>query len=251
MYLGSSKLIAGIMTSLYLGYGLTLGSDVWLHFDKTGRDVLASTSDKLEAFNGTFFSTNASTPGWLSPSNLTGVWEFQELSSTADSLVNGCHRDPNWPWTLRKLSIWTLFLTAPVLSLVFSIKRMQPIKSREMPVMILISCCSYAVTQLANLKMGLAGYPDYAALLGSFVVSLLGNLYSRHFGGTAFAVMLTGIWLLIPNGLADAGGLSGSYADPDEDEYTRSLDLARKSESFCFTFLHSADESFELTEGLQ
>ena len=64
--------------------------------------------------------------------------------------------------------------------------------------MIAISCISNAVTQLGNRKFGLSGHPDYAALLGSFIVSLLGDLWSRKFGGTAFTVMLTGIWLLIP-----------------------------------------------------
>ncbi|KAI5114747.1 hypothetical protein M0805_003488, partial [Coniferiporia weirii] len=77
--------------------------------------------------------------------------------------------------------------------------------------------------------MGLAGHPDYTALLGSFVVSLLGNVYSRKMGGTAFTIMLTGIWLLIPTGLAEAGGLASSYTAPGEDEYTESLDLARKN----------------------
>ena len=48
-------------------------------------------------------------------------------------------------------------------------------------------------------------------------------------GGTAFTIMLTGIWLLIPTGLAEAGGLSSSYTAPEEDEYTESLELARKS----------------------
>lgn len=231
IYLGSSKVVAGLMTSLYLGFGLTLGSDVWLHFDKAGRSFIASTADKYETVNGSFFSTNSSTPAWLTPSNLTGVWQFEkELSTNAANIVSGCYRNPHWPWPLRPLPFWSLFITLPVLNLILSIKRNQPIKSVQMPVMILISCCSFAVTRLANVKMGFSGHPDYTALLGSFVVSLLGNMYSRRFGGTAFTIMLTGIWLLIPTGLAEAGGLSSSYAAPGEDEYTEALELARKSE---------------------
>ena len=64
--------------------------------------------------------------------------------------------------------------------------------------MIIISCISNAVTKVGNHKFGLSGHPDYGALVGSFIVSMLGNLWSRKFGGTAFTVMLTGIWLMIP-----------------------------------------------------
>ena len=97
-----------------------------------------------------------------------------------------------------------------------------------MPVTIFISCASQAVTRVASAYLGLNGHPDYISLIGSFVVSLLGNLYAIAFSGTAFSVMLTGIWLLVPTGLASAGGLSSTY-QPGQDEYTQSLDLARKS----------------------
>ena len=124
IFLGSSKVVAGLMTSLYLGFGLTLGSDVWLHFDNAGRNLIASTADKFEAFNGTFFSSNSSTPAWLSPTNLTGIWSFEEeLSTNNDNVINGCYRDPSWPWPLRKLPFWSLFITLPVLNLILSIQK--------------------------------------------------------------------------------------------------------------------------------
>ena len=230
IYLGAPKIVSGLMTSLYLGFGLTLGSDVWLHFDAYGRSMVESTADKIAYVNGTLFSLNASTPAWLSPANLTGAWTLDEQPASATmDIVNGCYRDPNWVWPLRPLPWYSLFVLLPVLNLILSMRRNQPLRTAQMPVMIGISCISYVVTALANRKMGLAGHPDYTALLGSFVVSLLGNLYSRKFGGTAFTVMLTGIWLLIPTGLAEAGGLSSTYTAPGEDEYTESLTLARKS----------------------
>ena len=230
--LGAPKIVSGLMTSLYLGFGLTLSSDVWLHFDKKGREYVSSLADQYEAFSGTFFSENMTTPDWLSPANLTGVWSFKETSPDAAYYgFSGCYRDPSWSWWLQPLPWYSLFAVLPALNLVLSMKRAQPLLTVQMPVMILISCTSTAVTYVANRKMSLDDHPDYAALLGSFVVSLLGNVYSRTFGGTAFTVMLTGIWLLIPTGLADAGGLSSSYISPGEDEYTESLKLARKSKS--------------------
>ncbi|EJD01769.1 DUF1212-domain-containing protein [Fomitiporia mediterranea MF3/22] len=227
--LGSPKLVSGIMTSLYLGFGLTIGSDIWLTLDKKSRDYMASMADRFESFYGTFYSTNDTTPDWLAASNLTGTWAFQETSSAAlRDVINGCYRDPSWSWYLRPLPWYSLVVLLPVLNLVLSMRRGQPLLTKQMPVMVIISCISTAATQVANRNMGLAGHPDYAALLGSFVVSLLGNLYSRKMGGTAYTIMLTGIWLLIPTGLAEAGGLSSSYIEPGQDEYTESLDLARK-----------------------
>ncbi|KAL5527994.1 hypothetical protein ACEPAG_6795 [Sanghuangporus baumii] len=228
IYLGSSKVVSGLMTSLYLGFGLTLGSDIWLHFDKSERARVSSLADRFETFNGTFDSTNTTTPSWLSPTNLTGIWSFQETSVQETHEIHaGCYRNPSWGWWFQPLPWYSLFALLPVLNLVLSMKRAQPLWTVEMPVMILISCASTAVTKVANWHMALSGHPDYTALLGSFVVSLLGNLYSRKMGGTAFTIMLTGIWLLIPTGLAEAGGLSSSYIAPGEDEYTESLDLAR------------------------
>jgi uncharacterized membrane protein YjjB (DUF3815 family) len=43
-------------------------------------------------------------------------------------------------------------------------------------------------------------------------VSLLGNLYSRLGKGSAFPSMVVGILLLVPNGIAAAGGLSAGSA---------------------------------------
>ena len=50
------------MTSLYLGFGLTLGFDIWLHFDAHGRSMAESIADKIAYVNGTIFSYNSSTP---------------------------------------------------------------------------------------------------------------------------------------------------------------------------------------------
>ena len=188
IYLGSCKLVTGIMTSLYLGFGLTLGSDIWLHFDGKGRRVSDSTAGQYEYFFGTFHSTNATTPMRLSPPTLTGVWMFRESAPTtgpgAIRVVSGCARAVDAPWFIQPLPWWTLFFLLPILNVVLSMRRAQPLRSAQLPAMVLISCASVAVTTAANTHLGLAGHPDYTALLGSFVVSLLGNVYERRFGGS-------------------------------------------------------------------
>ena len=121
-----------------------------------------------------------------------------------------------------------------------------------MIIMVGVACISFAITRYANLQWELSNHPDYVALIGSFVVGILGNVYSRKYGGTAFTTMLTGILLLVPvrlfltpmlpfklmvscfqDGLAAAGGLADNYQS-GQDEYTQSLALARKSECSCF-----------------
>ena len=138
-------------------------------------------------------------------------------------------RDPKWVWPLRPLPWYSLFVLLLIPNLILSMRRNQRLKTAQVPVMIAISCMSYVVTALANKKIGLTGHPNYTALLGSFVVILLGNLYSRKFGRIAFTIMLTGIWLSILTSLAEVGGLSSTYTALGEDEYTESLILARKS----------------------
>lgn len=103
-------------------------------------------------------------------------------------------------------------------------------------VMVTIACISFVITRLCNIKFGLVNHPDYVSLIGSWIVGILGNGYSRRFGGTAFTAMLTGILLLVPDGLSAAGGLSSNYQGAGQDEYTQSLTLARKSQS---NFFHS------------
>ena len=147
IYLGAPKIVTGLMTSLYLGFGLTLGSDIWLHFDTYGRSMVESTADKMAYVNGTLFSLNASTPAWLSPANLTGTWTLDEQPASATmNIVNGCYRDPNWVWPLRPLPWYSLFVLLPVLNLILSMRRNQPLKTARMPVMIAISCVFYVVT---------------------------------------------------------------------------------------------------------
>lgn len=97
-----------------------------------------------------------------------------------------------------------------------------------MLVMVSIACVAFWITRLCNLKLGLHDHPDYVSLIGSWLVGILGNGYSRRFGGTAFTAMLTGILLLVPDGLSAAGGLAQNYQSQGEDEYTQSLTLARK-----------------------
>lgn len=54
------------------------------------------------------------------------------------------------------------------------------------------------------------------SVLGAFVVSLLGNVYTRLWNGYAFPAMVPGVLLLVPTGLTAVGGLAQNYGSNDD-----------------------------------
>ena len=65
---------------------------------------------------------------------------------------------------------------------------------------------------------------DVVSFIGSFVIGVLGNLYSRVFQGTAFTAMVTGVLFLVPSGVSAAGGLAMSY-NSGGDSYSNGLTI--------------------------
>jgi len=56
---------------------------------------------------------------------------------------------------------------------------------------------------------------DVVSAIGAFTVGLLGNVYSRRMGGTAFTSMVTGVLFLVPSGLSQAGGITANGSGID------------------------------------
>ncbi|KAH7105426.1 hypothetical protein BKA62DRAFT_812904 [Auriculariales sp. MPI-PUGE-AT-0066] len=166
---GSVRMIYAIIYSLFLGFGLTIGSDFYLLLDA------------------------------------------------------GCYREPTWPWWLQEFPWWTLFILVPTFSFFSSLGNMQPFKTKELPVMVIISCASFAANTAANAYI--FNRSDIVSAIGAFVVGVLGNLYSRAFKGTAFTAMVTGILFLVPSGLSAAGGLANNYHGQDVDQYSNGLQI--------------------------
>lgn len=144
--------------------------------------------------NGFFEATN-------STSNVTFVGSFtfsNETDVTMPNIVQGCYRDESWGWYLQPLPPWVSYLLVPFFVLASAMANQQHWKSRQMLVIMVIACASFSVARLCNTYLGLKNHPDYVALIGSLVASILGNSYARLFGGTAYTVMLSGILLLVP-----------------------------------------------------
>ena len=54
-----------------------------------------------------------------------------------------CFRDADAPWWRHDVSHWWLFLLVPCFSLSLSLWNAQPFKSKQLPVMVFISCVSF------------------------------------------------------------------------------------------------------------
>ncbi|KAG8760274.1 hypothetical protein FRC14_003572 [Serendipita sp. 396] len=217
---GSVRMIYAIIYSLFLGFGLTIGSDLYYIVDpraKRERLQEAIRAATTTSVSGRFISDNStlfsSFEGSFTFSNKT---EMFEMNSQA-----GCFRNPAWPWYQQDFPYWTLFLLVPAFSLFSSSWNLQPLKSKQLPVMVIISCAAFAANTAANRYI--INRSDVVSAIGAFVVGILGNAYSRIFRGTAFQSMVIGVLFLVPSGIAAAGGLSENYRGQDGDQYTNGL----------------------------
>jgi len=79
--------------------------------------------------------------------------------------------------------------------------------------MVVISSAAFATNKIAN--HFIFNRSDVVSAIGAFTAGILGNLYSRKMGGTAFTSMVTGVLFLVPSGLSAAGGITGDASGID------------------------------------
>ncbi|KAF4619482.1 hypothetical protein D9613_005344 [Agrocybe pediades] len=192
-----------------MGFGLQIGNDFYLLFDPAARhrlDELAASLSSTVFLSGTWLSDNG-TDGSGIPVN--GTWTFSQSVLPLDrDIKDGCYRPKSFPWYLQPFPIWTAVIIVPLFSTLSSLANLQPFRSKQLPVMVVISCCSYASNKIANHYI--FNRSDVVSAIGAFTVGLLGNVYSRRMGGTAFTSMVTGVLFLVPSGLSQAGGITAS-----------------------------------------
>ena len=111
------------------------------------------------------------------------------------NIIDGCYRPAHFPWYLQPFPLWTSFIIVPLFSIISSLANLQPF-NKQLPIMVVISCCSYAANKVANHYI--FNRSDVVSAIGAFTVGLLGNIYSRKMGGTAFTAMVTGVLFLVP-----------------------------------------------------
>lgn len=203
---GSVKMVYALIYTLFIGFGLQIGSDLYLLVDHKSRGNLDTVSQRLVQTvqaHATFISDNSSAPNAF----LNGTFLFRHKTPYVEAhIYEGCLRSPEYPWYMQTFPWWTDFIIVPLFSILSSMANMQPFFSAQLPVMVVISCIAYGVNLVANHYV--FHRSDVVSSIGAFVVGVLGNSYSRKMGGTAFTSMVTGVLFLVPSGLSQAGGLT-------------------------------------------
>ncbi|KAG8954363.1 hypothetical protein FRC04_011689 [Tulasnella sp. 424] len=222
-----------LFANIFDGFSLTVGSDLWFILDSDARhrrEEAAESLTTISYLNGTLFPDANSTDAYDSLRQTLGVdldgsWTFVNKTSNVSKLYHyqivGCYRDPSWEWWRQPLPIWSLFILVPLYSLFNSFWNLQPWKSKQLPVMVSISCFSYAARK--GLQHFIGPRNEVVSAMGAFVIGVLGNVYARVFKGTAFTCMVTAVCFLVPSGLAAAGGLAMNYQGTADDQYTSSI----------------------------
>jgi len=84
-------------------------------------------------------------------STFHGSFSFTNVTMPPASRIysaNGCYRSPDWPWYLQAPPTWTLLFLVPLYGIFSALASFQPVFSRELPVMVFISCCAYAANRV-------------------------------------------------------------------------------------------------------
>ncbi|KAI0090203.1 hypothetical protein BDY19DRAFT_887675 [Irpex rosettiformis] len=204
---GSIKLVYALIYTLFLGFAFQFGSDLYLLFDPSARHELDTLSARAAAaitITGSYL-TNSN-----SPSNpripQMGTFTFTPATPlTRQNIVKACYRPPDFPWYLQPFPWWTQLIIVPLFSFISSFNNEQPV-TLDLFAMVFISCVSFTANKVAD--HFIFNRSDVVSAIGAFCIGLLGNIYSRKMGGTAFTVMVTGVLFLVPSGLSEAGGIT-------------------------------------------
>ncbi|KAH9810427.1 hypothetical protein DFH28DRAFT_498549 [Melampsora americana] len=218
---GSVRMVYAVIYSLFLGFGISIGSDFYYLLDPNARRIAAMhATSQSYSLAGSFSGLNGTLPVMDGKFTLTN-----SSAGTNDALLKQgniqCYRNPEWEWWRQSINPWWMFLLVPAFSFFLSLWNLQPLRSKQMPVMVIIACSGWVCNYFAN--QFIFDRSDVVSFLGAFAIGLMGNMYSRVFKGTAFTSMVTGVLFLVPSGIAAAGGLAMTYHSNSGDSYSNGL----------------------------
>lgn len=180
---GSVRMVYAIIYSLFLGFGITIGSDLFYVIDPSARraahEAAAAFSQSVTVkgeFNpyvlissGVETLVNSTTP--FIPFNGTFTFTNNTINQVSRHLNQGsiiCERPDGLPWYRQAMPPLYLILTVPLFSFLLSLWNMQPLRSKQLPVMVVISCLGYLTNTLANHYI--FDRSDVVSAIGAFVI---------------------------------------------------------------------------------
>ncbi|GAA5833609.1 hypothetical protein JCM3766R1_002588 [Sporobolomyces carnicolor] len=132
----------------------------------------------------------------------------------------------NAPWYRSTIPQWYYFLTIPTFLLCMAMKNGQPLFRRDTLAMVVIGGAGFSANFFSS-----RAFPDAPATssaFGAFVVGILGNLWSKATRESAFVVMIVGIFVQLPSGLANGGLLASALqsASGNSNAFSSSVNAA-------------------------
>ncbi|WVQ96347.1 hypothetical protein IAU59_003452 [Kwoniella sp. CBS 9459] len=202
---GAIRLVWAVVYTLFLSLGLGIGSEIWDSFGPSQPSETSSAPPSMATIEGSFTSNNTY---WDQTFN-NGTFTFTNGSSSTEQATNvACYRNPEWTqWWYTEPSDWWLFLLVPLFAFSLAVWFRADYRSMDMLVMVIVACAGYVVNFFLTDQIDQS---NVVSAVSAFTLGILGNLYSRLGGGSAFPSMVVGILLLVPNAIAAAGGLSAS-----------------------------------------
>ncbi|PRQ70737.1 Protein of unknown function (DUF1212)-domain containing protein [Rhodotorula toruloides] len=130
------------------------------------------------------------------------------------------------PWYRQTIPQWFYFLTVPGFLLCMALKNGQPLFRRDTLAMLLIGSAGFATNFFS--ARAFSNMPALTSMLGSFVVGVSGNVWSKVTRESAFVVMIVGIFIQLPSGLANGGLLrfASDSATSNSNSFSTAVDSA-------------------------
>lgn len=169
---------------LLQGFGLSVGSEVYLMIDKDAREQATSEAQEAMAtFLGRFISNNTlvddPTQRWTGYLSIPDATAVNQASAANHRGGVYCARSPTDPWYMKPVSPWFALLFVPTFAVIMCINNQARIRSRQFPVMIFIGITGWGANKVGSLFI--FNKSDVVSFLGATIVGILGNLYSRLF----------------------------------------------------------------------
>ena len=160
---GSVRLCYALIYSLFLGFGLAIGAEVYTKI-RGIKQVVGSDDYSCSASHDPSLWWRATPSAWCGA--------CISYSTVED----------------RRSHMSSAFLTVPMFSLFLSLRNHAPLWRRELPLLVLISCCGWVTNHFTGLAF--PGQADISSAVGAFAVGIIANLYGRIWKGNAFVVMV-------------------------------------------------------------
>jgi hypothetical protein len=171
-------MVYAIIYSLFLGFGITIGSDLFYLVDPSARradNLAAAALQQMITIQGTFAqNANDTAPDFVPnfmPFNGSFTFSNSSIDSVGVHLSKGaviCDRAPDLPWFQQGMPPIYQILLVPAFSLCLCLWNMQPFRSKEVPVQVLIACVGYVANMAANHYI--FDRSDVVSAIGAFVI---------------------------------------------------------------------------------